>query len=129
MADFAKIENNVVVNVIIADQGFIDSGAVDGLWLETTRDVVGGVVYEYSNPNPDGTVPPPVATDLPSVRKNYGGIGRNYDPVGDASYEDQPFASWTLNKTTYLWEAPVAKPDDGKNYAWNETDQRWDLVE
>ena len=37
----------------------------------------------------------------------------------------QPYPSWTLNEDTCQWEAPVARPDDGKNYDWNEETQTW----
>ena len=48
-----------------------------------------------------------------------------YDRDKDAFYEQQPFASWTLNSTTCLWEAPVAYPTDGKNYKWDESSTSW----
>ena len=43
-----------------------------------------------------------------------------YDSTADAFYDLQPFSSWTLNTTTYLWEAPIAYPDDDNHYTWNE---------
>jgi len=36
-----------------------------------------------------------------------------------------PFSSWTFNETTYRWDAPVAYPDDGKNYEWDEDTTSW----
>ena len=60
-------------------------------------------------------------------RKNYAGVGFTYDQIRDAFIPPQPFSSWTLNETTCLWEAPVAKPDDGQKYDWNESTQQWDL--
>ena len=35
-------------------------------------------------------------------RKNYAGVGYIYDPVRDAFYSEQPFASWTLDESTCL---------------------------
>ena len=64
-----------------------------------------------------------------TIRKNFAGIGFKYDQTRDAFIPPKPFPSWTLNETTCLWEAPVAKPTDGQNYTWNETNQTWDLVE
>ena len=52
-----------------------------------------------------------------------------YDSTNDLFYSQQPYSSWILNKTTYLWEAPVAFPEDGKDYIWNEENQTWDLVD
>mgnify|MGYP003109601427 FL=1 len=63
-----------------------------------------------------------------NIRKNFAGIGYKYDQTRDAFIPPQPFYSWTLNETTCLWEAPVAYPDDGQEYTWNETGQQWDLV-
>lgn len=64
-----------------------------------------------------------------SFRKNYAGIGYTYDYARDAFIPPKPFDSWTLNSNTCLWEAPVAYPDDGQQYAWNEETQQWDLVD
>ena len=52
-----------------------------------------------------------------------------YDETRDAFIAPKPFNSWVLNETTCLWEAPVAYPDDGKRYSWNEENERWDAVE
>ena len=62
-------------------------------------------------------------------RKNYAGIGFTYDYARDAFIPPQPFNSWTLNSNTCLWEAPVAYPDDGQLYTWNEENQQWDLLD
>jgi len=64
-----------------------------------------------------------------NIRKNFAGIGYKYDQTRDAFIAPKPFNSWTLNETTCQWEAPVAYPDDGERYTWNETNQTWDLVE
>jgi hypothetical protein len=63
-----------------------------------------------------------------NIRKNFAGIGFTYDQARDAFIPPKPFNSWTLNDTTCLWEAPVAYPDDGQFYHWNETTKQWDLV-
>ena len=63
-----------------------------------------------------------------SQRKNYAGIGYTYDETKDAFIPQKPFNSWTLNETTCQWEAPVAFPDDGQKYIWNEETQQWDLI-
>ena len=61
-------------------------------------------------------------------RKNYAGIGYIYDETRDAFIPSQPFDSWVLNETSCLWEAPVAMPDDGQQYTWNEETTSWDLI-
>ena len=62
-------------------------------------------------------------------RKNYAGIGYTYDYARDAFIPPKPYDSWTLNANTCLWEAPVAYPEDGQLYTWNEETQQWDLVD
>ena len=64
-----------------------------------------------------------------NIRKNFAGVGWKYNQTLDAFTPPKPYQSWTLNEDTCLWEAPVAKPDDGQRYNWNETNQTWDLVE
>jgi hypothetical protein len=61
-------------------------------------------------------------------RKNYAGIGYTYDESRDAFIPPKPFDSWVLNEQSCLWEAPVAYPDDGQQYQWNEDNQQWDLI-
>ena len=63
-----------------------------------------------------------------NIRKNFAGVGYSYDQTRDAFIPPKPFNSWTLNDTTCLWEAPVAYPDDGQAYTWNETTKQWDLI-
>ena len=60
-----------------------------------------------------------------NIRKNYAGIGFKYDADLDAFIPPQPFASWVLNNDTAQWEAPVAMPDDGKFYVWDEATTSW----
>ena len=60
-----------------------------------------------------------------SMRKNYASISYTYDQTRDAFIAPKPYASWTLDETTCRWEAPVAMPDDGKYYDWNEETQQW----
>jgi len=62
-------------------------------------------------------------------RGNYAGIGYEYREDLDAFIPPQPFASWVLNEATYSWEAPVAYPEDGGAYTWNEETTSWDEVE
>ena len=62
-------------------------------------------------------------------RKNYAGIGFTYDYTKDAFIPPKPFNSWKLNSSSCMWEAPVTKPADNKMYEWNESSQKWDLIE
>lgn len=117
MAYFAKIENNNVVEVIVADQEFIDK--MPGTWLETFPNTRAGVHY-----NEDGTVSDDQSK---AVRKNFAGIGCTYDPDKDYFIPMKPNDSWVLNESTAFWEAPVPKPDDGNEYKWDEDQVKWVL--
>jgi hypothetical protein len=64
-----------------------------------------------------------------NFRKNYAGIGFQYDQTRDAFIAPKPFNSWILNEDTCQWEAPVAYPDDGERYTWNETNLNWEIIE
>ena len=62
-------------------------------------------------------------------RGNFAGVGYFYDEDNNVFYSlDKPFPSWELN-AVFQYEAPVPKPDDNKNYIWNESEQSWDVVE
>ena len=122
---FAEIdENNIVKRVIVAEQDFIDSGAVgdSSNWIQTSYNTKGGIHYTPNSIHrePDGGV---------ALRKNYAGIGYTYDASKDAFIPPQPWSSWTLNETTCQWDPPVAYPDDDKAYNWNEDTTSWDLQE
>lgn len=115
MAHFAKIEDGIVVDVIVAEQEFIDSGAVGdpSMWVQTSYNTRGGIHYGADG-NPDGGV---------ALRKNYAGIGFSYDSEKDAFIPQKMFDSWVLNEETCLWEAPIPYPenDEGVIYLWNES--------
>lgn len=110
MAHFAKVEDGIVTEVLVIEQDVIDSGAFGdpALWVQTSYRTYGGE-------HPEGR----------PLRKNYAGVGFTYDPERDAFIPPQPFPSWTLNEDTCLWDAPVAYPNDGKPYRWDEQAQTW----
>ena len=118
MAHFAHITNGIVDQVIVAEQDFIDSGLVGDAseWVQTSYNTRGNVHYAPNSDTPDGGV---------ALRGNYAGIGYTYDPVADAFYAPQPYASWVLSPLTFLWEAPVPYPTDGKLYSWDEATTSW----
>ena len=64
-----------------------------------------------------------------NIRKNYAGIGYQYDQQRDAFIPPKPFNSWILNEDTCLWNAPVAYPQDENRYTWNESTLTWDIAE
>ena len=66
-----------------------------------------------------------------NIRKNYAGIGYQYDQTRDAFIAPKPFNSWILNEDTCRWNAPVAKPtielEDNQYYSWNESIINWEI--
>ena len=120
MAHYAKVTDDIVTRVIVAEAEFFKTFVDDspGDWIQTSYNTRGGIHYQ---PNSDT----PSSDQSKALRKNYAGIGWTYDSEKDAFYEPQPYASWTLNTTTCLWEAPTAKPTDGKPYKWDETSKSW----
>jgi hypothetical protein len=113
MSHFAKVENGVVTQVIVAEQDFINSGHVGdpSSWIQTSYNTHGGQ-------HPNGT----------PLRKNYAGIGYTYDAIRDAFIPPKPFESWTLVEDTCLWSSPTPMPEDGKIYVWNEATTSWTEV-
>jgi hypothetical protein len=114
MTHFAKIENDTVTQVIVAEKEFVDTQP--GEWVQTSYNTRGGVHYAPNSDTPDGGV---------ALRKNYAGVGYAYDRQRDAFIPPQPFPSWTLNDETCLWEALVPYPEDGELWYWNEDLQNW----
>ena len=110
MAHYAKVENGIVSKVIVAEEDYFDTFVDDspGQWIQTSYNTHGGV-------HSDGGTP---------LRKNYAGVGYTYDSTRDAFFAPKPYASWTLNETSCLWEAPVAYPDSGV-HTWDEENTQW----
>ena len=119
MAHFAEIdENGSVQRVLVTDDQMPNEGydwlveTFGGTWQKTSYNTRGGVHALGGTP----------------LRKNYAGIGYVYDAARDAFIPPKPFASWTLNEDTCLWEAPIPRPEGENAFAWNEASQSWDEV-
>lgn len=120
MAHYAKIENGLVVEVIVAEADFITT--LDGVWVQASYNTHGGVHYKPNSSEPSDD-------QSKALRKNYPSRGDVYDATRDAFYRPQPFKSWMLNESTCYWEAPVPYPNDDKQYMWDEKTQQWVLAE
>ncbi len=155
MAHFAKLGiNSKVIGVeVVADA---DCQNADGIEDETVgiqflENIHGWPLWKQTSYNTQANVHSLGGTPF---RKNYAGIGYTYDEDRDAFIPPKPYASWVVNETTCVWEAPVAYPSvttynttwtqanidanqapDGTsagdarvaNYeiAWDETNTRW----
>ena len=124
MAHFAKVQNGIVTQVIVAEpeffQTFVDTSP--GEWIQTSYNTRGGIHYDPETNEPS-------ADQSKALRKNYAGTGFTYDKSRDAFIPPQPYPSWTLNEETCLWDSPVPYPEDGQIYNWNEETQTWNLLE
>ena len=107
MGHYAKVENGIVTQVIVADGPDWCEKNLGGEWVQTSYNTHGGV-------HSRGKLP---------IHKNYAGIGYTFDGIGFAA--PQPYPSWIFNSISYLWEAPVAHPVDNKFYRWDEDTTSW----
>ena len=122
MAHFAKLGvGNIVEQVIVVsnDVATTEQAGIEFL-RKTFNDnhlpVIQTSYNTYGNKHTSGGTP---------LRGNYAGIGFQYDQTNDVFYAPQPFPSWTLDKTTWLWTSPVPYPTDGKLYTWDEPTKTW----
>lgn len=124
MAHFVKInEDNVVEQAIVVanecapdeqtGQAFLASIGFEGTWLQTSYNTREGVHILGGTP----------------FRHRYAGIGYVYDPVNDVFISTKPFESWILNKQNYVWQPPIPRPTDGKDYRWDEPTLSWVEIE
>ena len=118
MAHYALLDrNNIVVQVITGvdeNEGVYDW---ELFYTQETR-----LQAKRTSYNTQGGVHTGGGTPF---RKNYAGIGYTYDAVRDAFIPPKPYPSWILNEQTCLWEPPVAMPDDGQMYTWDEASTNW----
>lgn len=122
MKNYAKIENGTVVNIIVAGPKFIERQ--EGTFVESPKGLHGGVYYDRQTRRPaeDQSI---VQNDEAYARKNSANIGYTYDSERDAFIPPKPFNSWVLNEDSCLWGAPIAYPDDGEAYVWDEPTTSW----
>jgi len=123
MSHFAQVKNGIVTGVIVAEQDFIDSGLVGDPkeWIQTSYNTRGGVHYKPDSDEPS-------EDQSKALRGNYAGIGYVYDDTHDVFYSPQPYPSWILNTTTWLWEAPTPYPVGKSGYDWDEITKQWVLI-
>jgi hypothetical protein len=118
MAHYAFLdESNIVTEVIVG----IDEGE-QGIDWEQRYGAFRGQVCKRTSYNTQGGVHSNGGVPL---RKNYAGIGYSYDEARNAFIPPQPYASWLLDEDSCLWQAPVAMPEDGERYTWDEATITW----
>lgn len=116
MAHFAEIDSDgVVIRVLVVDDMYEHKGqeyladevGLGGTWVKTSFNTFAGQHAFNGTP----------------LHKNYAGVGYTFDGIG--FIPPKVYSSWTLNEETYIWEAPISMPEDGKDYVWNEDNQTW----
>lgn len=115
MAHYAKVEDGIVTEVIVANVDFINSGQLGNpsQWIQTSYNTQGNVHLLGGTP----------------LRKNYAGIGYSYNEDLDAFIPPKPYNSWLLNEDTGLWDPPIVRPNDEKYYIWNEVILNWEEID
>jgi hypothetical protein len=117
MAHFAKLnENNIVLEVNI-----INNEIINNLPFPDSEPLGIEFLTKWSN----GYTNWKQTSYNSNFRKHYASIGYIYDSINDVFYAPQPFPSWTLNTSTWLWESPVPYPFGDKVWKWDESTLNW----
>jgi hypothetical protein len=114
MAHFAQLDDSSVVTqvIVVHNNELLENGVEsEAKGVAFCQSLFGGTWVQTSY--------------NASIRKNYAGIGYNYDSTRDAFIPPQPFDSWLLDEATCNWQAPIPMPIDGKLYAWDEATVSW----
>lgn len=105
MTYFAELdENDKVIQVIVAEQFFINSLPNKEKFVETKQ-------------------------HDKNFRRNYASIGYIYDRIRDVFIEKQHYPSWILDKDGF-WKSPTDIPVYDKQLhilKWNENNKEWSL--
>lgn len=114
MAHYAFLnENNIVTEVIV---GRNEDEVIDGItdWEKWYADFKGQTCKRTSyNGN---------------YRKNYAGIGYEYDEGRDAFIPPKTFDKWILDEKTCRWKAPIPYPNNDNAYTWNDNRCEWEEI-
>jgi len=126
MGHWARIDdNNIVQEVIVIKEAELDTGAWGdkSKWIKTSFNTINGKHYvpkevqDFTDESSDQSK---------AIRYRFAGIGDVYDATNDVFYQQQPYPSWVLNKTTWIWEAPITlnyTEDDEEKGVWYDWDE------
>lgn len=126
MGHYAKVRQNKVVEVIVADANFFNNfvDSSPGKWLKTSYNTRKGVHYQ-----PNSDIPSDDQSKV--LRGNFAGIGFEYDQAVDAFFAPKPYTSWIKYTSSFSYEAPVAYPTGDAtgsytgSYDWDESLTNW----
>ena len=128
MAHFVKVnsQNIVEATYVIANNELLDEDGNEdearginfckrlfgsGTYLQTSYNTYANKHFGADNNEDSGT----------PFRKNYASLGYIWDADNNGFHDPQPYASWTLDTNTMLWDAPLELPTDSDKYYWDET--------
>ena len=121
MAHFTKIEDGIVVQVLVIDNNDItdeNGDEQESLGIALCNKLYGDATWVQTSYNNN-------------FRKQYAGKGYTYDSVKDKFICPQPFASWALDENDD-WQAPIPYPEDDESlrkYYWDEDTTSWKELE
>jgi hypothetical protein len=125
MAHFAKLnEHNVVTHIdTIDNEVMLDENGIEqeALGIAYLKSLFGDQKWVQTSVNTSGNIHREGRTPL---RKNYAVIDGYYDESKDAFIDVQPYPSWVLDPDTFIWNAPIARPDL-RNQIWDEETLSW----
>lgn len=114
MAHFAELDDQGYVTrvVVVSNEAIQDGGAdAESLGIDLMASLYGHRRWRQTSYSG-------------SMRKNFAGVGMQYDAARDAFIGPQPFPSWSLDETTCRWTPPVSPPTSGL-HRWDESGQKW----
>lgn len=117
MANFAEIQNGIVVRiVVISNDDIKDENGIEQekFGIQLCNELVGPANWIQTSFNNN-------------FRKQYGDMGFTYDPNADVFIRPRPYPSWLLNEN-YDWRPPIPMPNDDNNYWWDEDHLCWSLI-
>lgn len=118
MANFAKLKNNIVIEVIVIDnQVLLDENGNENEELGRIYCSNIDMKYDWRQTSYNS-----------NFRKHYAAVGYRYDETLDAFIPPKPYESWVLNEETCEWESPIGPPPERTEeqisnqffYEWNE---------
>ena len=116
MAHFARIEDNIVQQVVVINN--LELQDVNGNEVEAQGiafcQTLFGAESEWKQTSYHG-----------NIRKNFAGIGYTFDAARDAFIAPKPFNSWILDEETCQWTSPVPYPDEEGSWGWDEESLSW----
>lgn len=117
-------ENDVVIDVFLTKQEYIDSGihSISENMIEGDQYAFGGRSVDFKNSMRE-------LPDRDSFRKNKPEIGYEYHRDLDIFSVPKPYSSWTLDPDTGWYDPPTPYPTDGSQYRWNEESVQWEQID